>query len=152
MLTRRLAPLIVALVVLACRAVRQLMTSHMRLSRRTSPLFNPGAFGKSGSGGVGTGAVVRRGCSPEHCYDDLFVEWVEHGEGRRPKVIATKYIREIPGLTHVSEIKFRVLEKEHQAAGTTRGQRRRRQVDAMFFILGRPQNTARRKASAGALG
>lgn len=51
-------------------------------------------------------AVVRRGCSPEHCYDDLFVEWLEEGEGRARKVVGTKHIREIPGLTHVSEVRF----------------------------------------------
>jgi hypothetical protein len=51
-------------------------------------------------------AVVRRGCSPEHCYDDLFVEWVEVSEGGDSKVIATKHVAEVPGLTHVSELKF----------------------------------------------
>src|SRR5688572_32899460 len=57
-------------------------------------------------------AVVRRGCSPEHCYDDLFVEWIEEREGQKPKVITTKHIPEIPGLTHVSDLKFVFTKKQ----------------------------------------
>jgi len=65
-------------------------------------------------------AVVRRGCSPEHCYDDLFVEWLEVIDGGASKVVATKHVREIPGLTHVSEMKFvfpkkgTLLEVQHE--------------------------------------
>ncbi len=51
-------------------------------------------------------AVVRRGCSPEHCYDDLFVEWIEVIEGGGSKVVATTHVSEIPGLTHVSDVRF----------------------------------------------
>src|ERR1700690_3525522 len=63
-----------------------------------------GGIWKAGGRWGGYRAVVRRGCSPEHCYDDLFVEWVEVIEGGASKVVATKYVREIPGLTHVSEM------------------------------------------------
>ncbi len=51
-------------------------------------------------------AVVRRGCSPEHCYDDLFVEWIEVTEGGGSKVVIARHIAEIPGLTHVSDLRF----------------------------------------------
>jgi hypothetical protein len=49
---------------------------------------------------------VRRGCSPEHCYDDLFIEWIETKEGGPSSVVATKHVPEIPGLTHVSDLRF----------------------------------------------
>ena len=51
-------------------------------------------------------AVVRRGCSREHCYDDLFVEWIEVKEGGGSKVVARRHVPEIPGLTHVSDLRF----------------------------------------------
>jgi hypothetical protein len=35
-------------------------------------------------------AVVRRGCSPEHCYDDLFIEWLRR-EDLQPTVLVTKH-------------------------------------------------------------
>jgi hypothetical protein len=66
-------------------------------------------------------AVVRRGCSPEHCYDHLFLEWIEvretddskaPREGPASKIIATTRVSEVPGLTHVSQVKFAFSKKE----------------------------------------
>ncbi len=72
-------------------------------------------------------AVVRTHCSREHCYDDLFIEWLEFSwpaddtAGPSSKVTATKRIAEVGGLTNVSRLLFRVsaaetrLEVEHSS-------------------------------------
>ena len=84
-------------------------------------------------------AVVRRRCSPEHCYDDLFVEWVDVSDRSAPKVVATTHIREIPGLTHVSEMKFvfpkkgTLLEVQHEGGAGDEDDRW-----TMCFQLGLP--------------
>jgi hypothetical protein len=50
-------------------------------------------------------AVVRRGCSPEHCYDDLFLEWLGR-EPLQPTVVSTAHVAEVGGLTHVVDLRF----------------------------------------------
>jgi hypothetical protein len=69
-------------------------------------LVESGGMWKIGSQWGRYRAVVRRGCSPEHCYDDLFVEWIEIAEGGGSKIVAIKHVPEIPGLTHVSDLRF----------------------------------------------
>jgi hypothetical protein len=96
-------------------------------------------------------AVVRRGCSPEHCYDDLFVEWIEVVAGGGSKVVATKQIPEIPGVTHVSDLRFLFpkkgtqLEVQHEGDGG---------VDkwTLCFDLGLPGNYASKKGKCARAG
>lgn len=56
-------------------------------------------------------AVVRTRCSSEHCYDDLFLEWVEHlvdeeAHAFQSKVVSVKRVDEVGGLTNVSSLRF----------------------------------------------
>ena len=110
MFTRRLAPLIVACFVLMPGRPSADDKPYAPFTTDIATVESGGLW-EVGKRWGRYRAVVRRGCSPEHCYDNLFVEWVEHGDGRRPKVIATKYIREIPGLTNVSDIRFVFVKK-----------------------------------------
>jgi hypothetical protein len=57
-------------------------------------------------------AVVRTRCSPEHCYDDLFLEWLEDRRGAsdtfRPTttLAAKKRVEEVGGVANVSNLRF----------------------------------------------
>lgn len=62
-------------------------------------------------------AIVRTRCSPEHCYDDLFIEWLARSEsaetaGPRYDVAATRRIAQVGGLTKVSNLRIAPSRKE----------------------------------------
>jgi hypothetical protein len=67
-------------------------------------------------------AVVQTRCSPEHCRDRLFVQWVM--ERPRLGVVATRFIREVGDLTHVTKVRLVLgsggtkLEVHHEADGS----------------------------------
>jgi hypothetical protein len=54
--------------------------------------------------------VVKTRCSREHCYDGLFVEWLQdiwpEEDAPTTKVVAAKRIEEVGGLTTVSQLRF----------------------------------------------
>jgi len=81
-----------------------------------------GGSWKDGERYGGYRAVVRTRCSPEHCYDDLFVEWMLHGVGRT-QAIVTKRVAEVGGVTKVTDVRFHLskretlLEVRHQTDG-----------------------------------
>jgi hypothetical protein len=58
-------------------------------------------------------ALVQTRCSPEHCHDRLFLQWIAEAEpdrtGTHPyagKVMATSPVREIGDLTNISDMHF----------------------------------------------
>jgi hypothetical protein len=48
--------------------------------------------------------VVQTRCSPEHCHDRLFVQWVMELPSER--VAATKYVAEVGDLTNLDQVHF----------------------------------------------
>jgi hypothetical protein len=57
-------------------------------------------------------AIVQARCSPEHCYDYLFVEWLvdvrptDEGVGPTITVASTAAIKEVAGVNRVSAVSF----------------------------------------------
>jgi len=56
--------------------------------------------------------VVQKRCSPEHCYDRLFIQWLAtlvDSDGRptgESSVVATRPVREVGDLTHLTGLRF----------------------------------------------
>jgi hypothetical protein len=54
-------------------------------------------------------ALVQTRCSPEHCRDRLFIQWVSRPVWPKPRpsrVVDSRYVREVGDLTNVTRVRF----------------------------------------------
>ena len=81
-----------------------------------------GGYWEQGSSSGRYRVVVQTRCSPEHCYDRLYVQWLEI-KGPETKVVSTHYIKETGDLMNFKKVQLvpakagTIVEVESEAAG-----------------------------------
>ena len=64
-----------------------------------------GGHWKRGSNSGRYRVVVQTRCSPEHCYDRLYIQWLEI-KGLETKVVFTRYVKETGDLMNVRKVQL----------------------------------------------